>query len=586
MKRNLFKNWKSYKYRQWAFFYLFAIFILFAFLEISFILNREKMLKMERLKSNQEIYTTIIDEYIIKNQLQKEKLNILDSLLFFLPDNMHFTIMDEEGNILYDNVLGDKKKVENQKKKVEIIKASIKGDGWSVRNSTLTNSKYMFYAIYKNGYIIRTALPFSKEIENSLKPDTVFFLFILFLFVFVFFFHLSIYFLFRKSIYKLKNFVLSFRNNKPFPNMISLPDGELREIQTEIVNVFEQLERKEKDALLEREKLLEHFHFSEEGISFFTPFFENIYTNSHFIQYLNIILNEPTINVKTLFQNPIFNEILQFLKNQGNRNVFAHKLHANGCHFFVRAIIFDDKSFEIIIRDISETEKNHIDRAEMTNNIAHELRTPVTSVRGYLETLKERENMSPEKKKEYVERAYKQIIRLSQIIQDVILLTKTNDAPQYFSIEPVNIREMLKEMIEVDTKEDILKHNCTVNLLVSENVIVIGNHTLLYSIFFNLYTNALKYAGENITITIHNYMEDDEYYYFSFSDNGKGIEEKYLDHIFERFYRITEGRTRDKGGSGLGLSIVKEAVNFHKGIILAKNRSQGGLEFLFTIKKK
>jgi signal transduction histidine kinase len=80
-------------------------------------------------------------------------------------------------------------------------------------------------------------------------------------------------------------------------------------------------------------------------------------------------------------------------------------------------------------------------------------------------------------------------------------------------------------------------------------------------------------------------MEDDEYYYFSFSDDGIGIEEKYLDHIFERFYRITEGRTRDKGGSGLGLSIVKDAVNFHNGVILAKNRAQGGLEFLFTIKK-
>jgi signal transduction histidine kinase len=145
---------------------------------------------------------------------------------------------------------------------------------------------------------------------------------------------------------------------------------------------------------------------------------------------------------------------------------------------------------------------------------------------------------------------------------------------------------MLKEMIDVDTQEDIQRHNCTVNLSVEENVVVRGNRTLLYSIFFNLCTNALKYAGENVTISIHNYMEDDEYYYFSFSDNGKGIEDKYLDHIFERFYRITEGRTRDKGGSGLGLSIVKDAVNFHNGVILAKNRSQGGLEFLFTLRKK
>jgi signal transduction histidine kinase len=117
-------------------------------------------------------------------------------------------------------------------------------------------------------------------------------------------------------------------------------------------------------------------------------------------------------------------------------------------------------------------------------------------------------------------------------------------------------------------------------------VVVRGNRTLIQSIFYNLSTNALKYAGENITITIRNYMEDDEYYYFSFFDNGTGIDNKHLDHIFERFYRITEGRTRDKGGSGLGLAIVKDAVNFHKGAILAKNRAEGGLEFLFTLQKK
>lgn len=113
-----------------------------------------------------------------------------------------------------------------------------------------------------------------------------------------------------------------------------------------------------------------------------------------------------------------------------------------------------------------------------------------------------------------------------------------------------------------------------------------GNHTLLYSIFRNLIDNALSYAGENITIGIDNYTEDNEFYYFSLYDTGCGVEEAFLDRIFDRFYRINEGRSRKNGGSGLGLSIVKNAVLFHKGQISAKNRKDGGLEFIFSLRKK
>jgi signal transduction histidine kinase len=346
------------------------------------------------------------------------------------------------------------------------------------------------------------------------------------------------------------------------------------------------VELSQKTSVLEREKLLEHLHHSDEGVAFFNSSFENISANTHFIQYLNTLLNEPTFDVCDLFESPIFGDVLHFIENQSNKKVFNGKLYSNGCQFRVRVIIFDDRSFEIIIRNISATEKADFDRARLTNNVAHELRTPVTSVMGYLETLITHENLDEEKRKEFIQKAYNQTVRLSEIIQDVVLLSKTSTAPHSFLIENINISELLKDLIETDIRESIEKRNCTVIVSIPEDVVVRGNCTLIQSIFYNLCTNALKYAGENITITIRNYMEDDEYYYFSFSDNGTGIDNKHLDHIFERFYRITEGRTRDKGGSGLGLAIVKDAVNFHKGAILAKNRAEGGLEFLFTLQKK
>jgi signal transduction histidine kinase len=383
----------------------------------------------------------------------------------------------------------------------------------------------------------------------------------------------------------LKTFLSEYKIRQKFPTGIHFKEEDLQKIQGMIVDISEQLEVNKKNILLEREKLLEHFHHSEEGISFFTAKMKNIYTNSHFIQYLNTILNQITFNVNDLFKSSVFDEIVQFLDNPAGERSIETKIHVSGNSFFVQAIIFDDKSFEVIIRDISETEKNNFDRAEMINNIAHELRTPVTSVRGYLETMIEHEDLSREKRLDFIQRAYRQILRLSEIIRDVILLSKTNEASETFDMEEVNIYDLVQELRE-DTEEIIQKSGATIECEVGENVVVRGSRTLLSSIFWNLINNALKYAGANVTISIRNYMEDNEFYYFSFADNGKGIEDKYLDHIFERFYRINEGRTRGKGGSGLGLAIVKDAIMFHHGEIHAKNRADGGLEFLFTLRKK
>ena len=105
---------------------------------------------------------------------------------------------------------------------------------------------------------------------------------------------------------------------------------------------------------------------------------------------------------------------------------------------------------------------------------------------------------------------------------------------------------------------------------------VFGNNSLLYSIFRNLYDNAIAYAGENIKITVNCYKEDPKYYYFSFSDNGVGIPEEHINRIFERFYRVDKARSRQSGGTGLGLSIAKEIVDRHEGVLELVDREGPG----------
>ena len=220
----------------------------------------------------------------------------------------------------------------------------------------------------------------------------------------------------------------------------------------------------------------------------------------------------------------------------------------------------------------------------MTGNIAHELRTPVTSIRAYLETVIEQQ--LPEDKKQYfILQAYRQTITLSEIIKDMGIIAKLEEAPGAFEFEPVNITRLL-ETVKAEESESLKEKNIRMGWNIPDKLEIKGNNSLLKAIFRNLVENTIRYAGENIDIHVNLLSEDEENYYFTYYDTGVGVaNEDHLNRIFERFYRIQEGRTRDTGGSGLGLAIVKNAVLFHKGTIAAKNRKTGGLEFLFHFHK-
>lgn len=233
---------------------------------------------------------------------------------------------------------------------------------------------------------------------------------------------------------------------------------------------------------------------------------------------------------------------------------------------------------------IAEQERNQQLKQEMTSNIAHELKTPVASIRGYLEILLGDKPLAEEKQRHFLERSYQQTLRLTDLIRDVSLINKLEEADDLFPRAPINLHIIAQEALQ-ELGDKAASHGDTLSNLLPEELTVEGNHDLAYSIFRNLVENAIEHAGEGVSIVVERYKEDAESHYLHFYDTGCGVDNQYLDRLFDRFLRIEEGRSRKSGGTGLGLSIVKHAVRFHGGTIYAKNRDQGGLEFFFSIKK-
>jgi two-component system OmpR family sensor kinase len=224
-------------------------------------------------------------------------------------------------------------------------------------------------------------------------------------------------------------------------------------------------------------------------------------------------------------------------------------------------------------------------KKQLTENVAHELKTPVSSIRGYLETIVSDPDMDEETRNHFIQRCYTQSKRLSSLLQDISTLNKLDDAPESYDKQEVNILALLNTIMS-DVAQKVKEKNITVRPLVGPHVVVFGNQSLLYSIFRNLMDNSIAYAGEGVTITIQVLSEDEQFYTFSFADNGVGVASEHLPHLFERFYRVDKGRSRKMGGTGLGLAIVKNAVLLHHGKISVRLAQTGGLEFIFSLPKK
>ncbi|QIA06799.1 sensor histidine kinase [Draconibacterium halophilum] len=584
-------------FRKKIFYYFIAVFLSFTVAILLFQLQREKDYKTSQLENTLRNVTEVAHNYIEHYELmKKQNFSSADTLKVLIPqDNIRLTIIDKRGIVLYDSFVYEYKKMENHFERPEVQKALFGGEGANIRHSATTGTDFYYYARNYDDYFVRAAMVYDVNVENFLKAERLFIFFIIAIFLVIWLVINELTKRLSISITKLKDFAIKAGKNEPInEEEVKFPDNELGEIGSQIVKIYNNLHEAKESIALEKDRLANHMNILNEGIGFFTPQKEKMLVNSHFIQFMSIISDTLTISAENFFTIPEFKKINKFLeKNLHKDTVFQSNelpqieftIQKDDSYFKLMCIVFADKSFEILITDITKPEKRRLLKQQLTSNIAHELKTPLASIKGYIETLMSNPDIDKEKQQYFIERASRQAERLNLLLNDISLLNNIEDAGELFEIKPVHVKNIVSDVVEnLESRMAIKNIKCKLDI--DKDVVVNGNDSLLSSVFQNLLENSINYAGENIKIEIRNYLEDTNFHYFSYSDNGRGIPEEHLNRIFERFYRVDSGRTRELGGTGLGLSIVRNAIQLHKGNISARNKPEGGVEFLFSLAKQ
>ncbi|MBO4985568.1 MAG: two-component sensor histidine kinase [Bacteroides sp.] len=567
-----------------------SLFMVFAACFIAYQYQREKVYKVELLNMRLQDGNNFLHQVLqntpdsLRTQALKEYVNRNANL------GLRLTMIDRAGNVLFDSY-ADNAHLSNHSQRPEIVQALIEGKGYNLRRTSETTGEPYFYsATAYPDYVLRSSLPYNLPLQKSLAADPHY----LWVTALISLFLIILFYKFTSklgtAITQLREFAKQADNNEPIDMTPPFPHNELGDISNHIIQIYRRLHQTKEALYIEREKLLLHLQSSREGLGIFTKEKKEILVNSSFTQYGNLISDSNLQTTEEIFNIREFQPLNEFIEKtqrysspQKERRM-SIDIEKNGHIFFVECIIFYDFSFEISINDFTLEEEQIRMKKQLTQNIAHELKTPVSSIQGYLETIVANKNIPPEKQQLFLERCYAQSNRLAHLLQDISVLTRMDDAKNMIEMERVDIVQLVNSICN-DLSDELEEKRITIINKLKPQLQLRGNHSLLYSIFRNLLENAIAYAGTDIDVCISCFREDEKFYYFSFADTGVGVAPEHLNRLFERFYRVDKGRSRKMGGTGLGLAIVKNAVGIHGGNISAKNNPDGGLEFVFTIGK-
>jgi two-component system phosphate regulon sensor histidine kinase PhoR len=232
----------------------------------------------------------------------------------------------------------------------------------------------------------------------------------------------------------------------------------------------------------------------------------------------------------------------------------------------------------VVFNDVSRLRRLENLRRDFVANVSHELKTPITSIKGFVETLLDGAIHNPADAERFLKIVAKHADRLNCIIEDLLMLSRLEqDGKQGMEMQKTGLRGILNSAVEICAQRAAGK-NMIINVECSDALSATVNPPLIEQALINLIGNAIKYSADGKTVAVSARAEDGGVRLIV-KDQGYGIEEKHLDRLFERFYRVDKGRSRQEGGTGLGLSIVKHIAQAHGGTVAVQSRYGEGSTF-------
>lgn len=582
----VFKN-RTYKNKLLIYF-LFSL-IVFSVIFTIFLYESENKLETDTFDVQLSTYANQVYSFLYFENVfdDNKKYKLRAFINSYFDHELRVTITDRKGSILFDNGFDKAYGIDISDTK-EISQALSGGIGREIRKDLTNGESSYFYAINYGDYIIRTSLPNNDDIKEFISTNTAYLYLLFFVFISAFFILLYLTDQIGRSIGNLKEFAQKAANDMTVNMDIKFGRSELGEVSKNIMEIYSKLKSTKDELSLERNKLRQHLQISNNGIAVFSKEKELITHNKKFVEYVTLIAGkEVSNNLEQIFEMSEFvlsDSFFDTNLSPEERNRFKIVELADKT-FEIKFIAFDDQSFEIVIYDITEKEHHDKVKTQLTSNISHELKTPTAVILGYMETILDNPKLSDDKILQFVEKSFKQAQRLQSLINDISTLNKIDEASELFKLTEINICSVIKGIV-FDCEFKFSERHIKFSNKINSDISVKGNRFLIDSIFRNMIENSINYAGKFIDIEITNHFTDKDYYYFTYKDTGKGVDKEHLSRLFERFYRVEEGRSRKStAGTGLGLSIVKHAVEFHKGSIYAKSEPENGIEFTFSLKR-
>ena len=516
------------------------------------------------------LYAVKLIEYQLDDKQDlKEQVVPLNDLAY--NDNTRLTIIDTDGDVLADS---DEESIEeNHRGREEVREALSDGVGYATRYSQTTHQNMLYVAVFNDDYIVRLSLPYDGIFDYLpvlIKP---------------------------LGIGAVISLVIALMLSKRFANTLTAP---LQEITTQVMKMkdYRELEfddykydefniiayKLEEQAKTihdtmktlkeERIKINGILDQMKEGFILLDSNFDVLMVNRKAQK-----LYGNTIKLNRSIKDFIFDfKIINALDHLSTeRQIVEIEKEKEFYNCYVAKV---DYGVTLLFVNVTEQHNSMKMRQEFFSNVSHELKTTITSIRGYSELLEAGVINDEGAKKKALDKIHDEVDNMSNLINDILMISRLENKDIDVIKHPVHLMPLVDEI--VDTMQvEIDKRHLTVTKNV-EDITYISNHQHMYQLLSNLITNAIKYNVENGSITIEAHQSETNII-IVVSDTGRGISKIDQGRVFERFFRCDQGRDKETGGTGLGLAIVKHIVQYYHGNIHLSSKLNEGTTFKIVL---